>query len=126
MIGYVKEAYERTCIQNKTLELTAFRISTMDLLCYLNLFDFDHIQTIKLVNVGLTDQQLPILVEYIWSKTVETLVLTGNKLTESSLEMFLNKSLPYLKEIYLGKNHINKCRVKENITELRSKFVLYL
>lgn len=98
----------------------------MDLLCYLNLFDFDHIQTIKLVNVGLTDQQLPILVEYIWSKTVETLVLTGNKLTESSLEMFLNKSLPYLKEIYLGKNHINKCRVKENITELRSKFVLYL
>lgn len=87
----------------------------MDLLCFLSLFDLDHIQTIKLINVGLTDQQLPQFVDFIASKRIETLVLTGNKLTEISLTLFTSKVLPYLRELYLGKNHISKYRMKENI-----------
>jgi hypothetical protein len=69
----------------------------IDLLCYLSLFDFDSIQTIKLINVGLTDQQLPLLVDFISNIKIETLVLTGNKLTDISLNLFLSGSLPFLK-----------------------------
>ena len=54
------------------------------------------------------------------------MVLTGNKLTDVSLSLFLNKSLPYLREIYLGKNRISKQRMKENIVQIRSKFILYI
>lgn len=71
----------RTNLDSKTLELTMFKISQMDLQCYLSLFDFDNISTIKLVNVGLTDSQLQIVIDSISNKKVETLVLTGNKLT---------------------------------------------
>ncbi len=53
-------------------------------------------------------------------------MLTGNKLTDVSLSLFLNKSLPYLREIYLGKNRISKQRMKENIVQIRSKFILYI
>lgn len=53
-------------------------------------------------------------------------MLTGNKLTDLSLSLFLNKSLPYLREIYLGKNRISKQRMKENIVQIRSKFILYI
>lgn len=96
------------------------------MLCYLSLFDFEQLASIKLVNVSLTDHQLPLLLEFIASKNIETLVLTGNKLTEASLNLFLSRQLPHLKELYLGKNPINKYRMKENISELKTKFVLYL
>lgn len=95
-------------------------------MCYLSLFDFEQLATIKLVNVSLTDHQLPLLLEFISNKKVETLVLTGNKLTEASLSLFMNRQLSHLKELYLGKNPINKYRMKENISELKTKFVLYL
>jgi hypothetical protein len=94
------------------LELVSFDISTMDLLCYLSLFDFDQINTIKLIKVSLSDDLLHTLVDAIKTKTVERLVVSCNKLTENSLPVFLNRSLPYLKEIYLGKNRINKYRMK--------------
>jgi hypothetical protein len=84
----------------------------MDLLCYLNLFDFDQINTIKLIKVNLTDDLLQSLVDAIRNKAVERIVVSCNKLTENSLPIFLNRSLPYLKEIYLGKNRINKYRMK--------------
>lgn len=108
------------------LELISFNISTMDFNCYLSLFDLDMANTIKLINVGLTDQQLHILLDAIWNKKVERIVLSGNKLTENCISLFMNRSLPNLKEIYLGKNRINKYRMKENIVELRGKFILYL
>lgn len=53
----------------------------MDLLCYLNLFEMDSVSTIKLINVGLNDQQLISLVDSISARNVERLVLTGNMLT---------------------------------------------
>lgn len=84
----------------------------MDLTCFLNLFDFDQINTIKLIKVGLTDQQLHVLVETIKRKPVERLVLSCNRLTENSLGIFLNRSFTYLKEIYLGKNRIHKSGMK--------------
>ena len=51
----------RTNIYGKTVELISFKITHMDLLCYLSLFDFDLANTLKLINVGLTDNQVPVL-----------------------------------------------------------------
>jgi hypothetical protein len=65
-----------------------------------------------LVNVGLNNPQLGLLLDYIWNKKVERLVLSGNRLTDGCLPLFLARSLPFLKEIYLGKNRINKYRMK--------------
>lgn len=64
---------------------------------FLNLFDFERITVFKFVNVGMSDAQLRLLLDFVGSKRVETLVLTGNKLTENSLGYFLSKSLPNLK-----------------------------
>ena len=74
----------------------------------------------------MTDTQLFVLLNFIRDKNIESLALTGNKLTENCLTMFLSCQLPYLKEIYLGKNPINKSGLKENIIELKSKFLLYI
>jgi hypothetical protein len=63
------------------IELVSFKITNMDLLCYLNLFEMDSVSTIKLINVGLNDQQLISLVDSISARNVERLVLTGNMLT---------------------------------------------
>ena len=126
MATYLKEAYDNTNLQNTTMELINFKISSIDLTGYLNMFNFDEVCILKLINVGLTDEQVPLLINFIWNKPVESLVLTGNKLTENCLSVFLNKSLPYLKELYLGNNRISKSKLKENIAELHSKFILYL
>jgi hypothetical protein len=79
------------------IELISFKITNMDLLCYFSLFDFENVQTLKLINVGLTDLQLYTVLELISNKNVERLVLTGNILTENILPVFLSKSLPHLK-----------------------------
>lgn len=112
MFAYVREAYIRTNLQPKMVELISFKITTMDFLCYLNLFDSENLGTIKLVNVGLTDQQVQFLLEFMGHKKVERLVLTGNKLTDQVIPMFLGRSLPHLKELYLARNRINKYRMK--------------
>lgn len=125
MATFVREAYLRTNLQSSSLELISFRVSSMDLHCYFSLFDLSALQTLKLVNVGLTDQQLLTVLDLL-GPTVERLVLTGNCLTENSLPVFLGRSLPNLRELYLGKNRISKYRMKENVVELRSRLVLYL
>ena len=69
---------------------------------------------------------MPALLEWLSGKKVEKLVLSCNKLTDNSLELLMKKALPYLKELYLGRNRINKYRVRELVHELRSKFLVYL
>lgn len=55
MASYLKEAYDNTNLQNRTMELTNFKISSLDLTGYLNMFDFEQIYILKLINVGLND-----------------------------------------------------------------------
>lgn len=69
----------------------------MDLLCYFNLFDLDSVTTLKLINVGLTDTQLRVILDLIGTRNIERLVLTGNALTEQVLPCFLSKTLPNLR-----------------------------
>ncbi len=76
------------------------------------MFEEENLNTIKLINVGLNDDHLAVLIDFIWGRRVERLVLSGNRLTDSSLVMFLGKSFPFLKELYLGKNRISKYRMK--------------
>lgn len=69
----------------------------MDLLCYFNLFDLDSVTTLKLINVGLTDPQLRVILDLIGTRKIERLVLTGNAITEQVLPCFLSKTLPNLR-----------------------------
>lgn len=45
-------------------------MSSLDLQTYLSMFDFELINIIKLVNVELTDLQIPVLINFIWDKRV--------------------------------------------------------
>ena len=69
----------------------------MDLLCYFNLFDLDSVTTLKLINVGLADSQLRVILDLIGTRKIERLVLTGNAITEQVLPCFLSKTLPNLR-----------------------------
>ena len=73
------------------------RISSIDLICYLRLFEPDCLNTLKLVNTGLKDEHIKDLVEWVGVMKVERLVLTCNRLTDACLPMFTGKALPYLK-----------------------------
>ena len=126
MATNVKSAYEQTNIQQKMTELVSFNVGELDLQCYLSLLEGESASTLKLINVGLKDEHINTILDWIWNKKVECLVLTCNRLTDNCLQMFQNRSLPNLRELYLGKNRISKYRMKENIVELRSKFTLYL
>ena len=96
--------------------MTHYKISNIDLTNLLTMFNFEGINIVKLVSVGLVDDQVNVLLNFICNKPIDSLVLTGNKLTEGCLPMFLNGKLNYLKELYLGNNRINKVVAKENIS----------
>lgn len=67
MATFVREAYLRTNLQSTMIELISFKVSSMDLQCYFSLFDLSSLQTLKLVNVGLTDQQLLTILDLVSS-----------------------------------------------------------
>lgn len=52
-------------MQNKTWELMSYKLGEVDLQTLLSLFDFTHITTMKLINVGLSDNEMPFLVDFI-------------------------------------------------------------
>jgi hypothetical protein len=65
MCANIKEAYDEVVVQNKNWELISYKLGEVDLQTLLSLFDFSHITTMKLINVGLSDQEMPFLVDFI-------------------------------------------------------------
>jgi len=84
------------------------------------------VTTLKLINMNLLNEHLALILEWTGRKKVERLVLTCNRLTDQSIVLLLRIALPDLREIYLGRNRINKMKMREQIAELRSKFIVYL
>lgn len=71
----------------------------------------------------MTDDQLNVLLNFIVNSKVKALVLSGNSLTDISLDAFLyfveiNESV---KNVYLPKNYINILKSKAKINLLRDK-----
>lgn len=122
----VRQAYDQTSFQGKSVELVSFNVGTLDLGCYLSLLDGEAVATLKLISMGLSNEHLGPVLEWVGRKRVERLVLTCNRLSDECLIVLLGRALPDLKEIYLGRNRISKFRMKEHILALRSKFILYL
>lgn len=90
---------------------------------YLNMFDWSDIEVIKFVRTSMTDDQLNVLLNFIVNSKVKALVLSGNSLTDISLDAFLyfveiNESV---KNVYLPKNYINILKSKAKINLLRDK-----
>jgi hypothetical protein len=73
------------------------------------------VEVVKFVKVGLVDEQLYEILKFLEDKFVETLVLTGNNLTEESCKYLLNCNIKYLKNVYIGKNQIFLCKAKKEI-----------
>lgn len=61
-------------------------------------------------------------------KSIETLVVSSNKLSESSVINLKEACLdvPTIKNVYFGRNRIQKMKVKDTIREIQSRFVVYL
>ena len=55
----IKEAYEKTQVQGKNIELVSFNVASIDLAGYLQLFDQESVSTLKLINTGLKNENLP-------------------------------------------------------------------
>lgn len=77
------------------------------------------IETVKFVRTGISDDQLNVLLNYLVKSRVNSLMLSGNNLTDLSLDAFLHfvKVNDRLKNVYLPKNYINilKCKAKINL-----------
>lgn len=52
------------------MELISVSIGDIDLEVYLKLFDFTHLKRIKLVNAGLKNSQLKVLLDFIANRQV--------------------------------------------------------
>ena len=50
--------------------------------CYLQNLNWEGVEVVKFIKAGLTDEQLVEILKFIHEKEVETLVLTGNNLTD--------------------------------------------
>lgn len=94
---------------------------------YLEQFDWKHgnIEIVKLVKVSLTDEQLNVLLNFMVKSTVKALVLSGNNLTDVSLDALLNFVTlnNALKNVYLPKNYVNILKSKPKINLLKDKGV---
>ena len=78
----IYEAIQNTNIMNKCIELVSYQgLQEIDFKCYLKNMDWEGVEVLKFVRVGLTDDQLKEILVEIEDKGVETLVLTGNILT---------------------------------------------
>lgn len=78
----IYEAIQNTNCINKCIELVSFNgLQGIDMKCYLSNLDWEGVEVVKFVKVGLTDEQLQDILEFVKDKNVETLVLTSNSLT---------------------------------------------
>lgn len=128
MLSIVFEAYENTSILGKSLQLISYNLDYTDFRCYLEAFDWTGIEVLKLVKTKLSDEQLKTLVDFIIANDlpIKALVLTSNKLTETSIEYLAEQELCSVKQIYLGKNRITKGKVRAQIIALQNKYSLYM
>lgn len=82
----------------------------------------NEVQIIKLVKVGLTDDHLNMLMNYLKkAEKVECLVITNNLLTDQSLgilEKYFRTERP-IRNVYLGRNYIQPMKCRQKIHELR-------
>lgn len=103
----VFKAIENTKFTDKSIELVSYPgLQNLDINCYLRSLDWEGVEILKLVKVGLTDEQLFGVLDFISDKNIETLVLTSNNLSEDSCKALLQSQLKSLKNIYMGKNQV--------------------
>ena len=80
----IYDAIRNTANLNKCIELVSFNISDIDIKCYLTMFNWEFVEVLKLVKVGLNDEQFCVLINFLRDKKVETVVVSSNNLTEIS------------------------------------------
>ena len=114
----IYDALKNTVSLNRCIELISYDISDIEMKCYLEMLSWECIDVVKLVKVGLSDQQFGYLVDFLQNKKVESLVVSSNKLTERSCVKVWEKRLPGVKNLYLGRNKIHKNKIKDQLKQL--------
>ena len=66
----IYDAIKNTSTLNKCIELVSYDISDLDIKCYLSMLEWDFIDVLKLVKVGLTDEQFSTVVDFMQDKNV--------------------------------------------------------
>lgn len=89
MLSIVFEAYKNTTVLGKSIELVSYNLSFTDFRCYLESLDWTGIEVLKLVNTKLSDDQMKTLIDFMITNhlPIKVLVLTGNRLTETSIQV---------------------------------------
>lgn len=86
-------------------------------------FDWSRLEVAKLVRTNLTDVQFNELLNYAVNSKLQTLVLSGNCLSERALDALLNFTQvnSSLRSVYLSRNCINclKGHTRAKIGHLR-------
>ena len=122
----IYDAVQNTAAINRCVELVSYNISGMDIKCYLAMLEWQFVDVLKLVKVGLTDEQFLSMLDFLQDKRVETVVVSSNKLTEKSCLGVVEKKVAGLKSLYMGKNNIQKTSIKEEIREMEMNYTLYM
>jgi hypothetical protein len=76
----VEEAKNHSELRDGSLSLINFSLQDVDIRLYLECFDWNDIETIKMVNTNINDYQFNQLLNFILRFHVTTLILSGNNL----------------------------------------------
>jgi hypothetical protein len=110
-------------ITSNSLELINYSLQDVEMGLLLEKFDWSRVEVVKLVRTNLNDAQLNELLNFAVNGRLQTLVASGNCLTERALDALLNymQVSPCLRSVYLSRNCINclKGHTRTKIGQLR-------
>jgi hypothetical protein len=104
----------KASLNGNILELFNFDLKDVEMVSFLDRFDWNRLSVVKMVGVGLQDSQFNQLLNYLLKTKVHSLLLPNNDLQEISLDALVNfTSLhSHLKTVSLQRNNINKLQGK--------------
>jgi hypothetical protein len=116
----IYDTLQNTNSCNRCVELIAYNIEQIDVKCYLSMIEWEDIDVLKLVKVGLNDEQFIEVINYLKDKKIEILVVSNNKLTDISINTikYFCQKLEHIKKIYLGSNKIQKSKLKDQLEKI--------
>jgi hypothetical protein len=118
-----EEAFKSSMLTANSLELINYSLQDVEMGLLLEKFDWSKVEVVKLVKTNLNDSQLNELLNFAVNGRLQTLVVSGNCLSERALDALLNyiQINQTLRSVYISKNCINclKGHTRTKIGQLR-------
>jgi hypothetical protein len=116
VVESILEMKNKTARNGELIELIGVNAAKTNFGCYLKtLKDFREIKTVRMIRCSLVDADMDNLLNFLSENpSVETLIITNNRLTELSVEALLvfkeRHAASHLKNVYIGNNYINNVK----------------